>query len=143
MIHQVDAGLLESDLLTNTKEMEMKSIHSAITVAVLSLFASYSAFAQTPSRSEVKKEGVAAMKAGKIEAGDEEKELKVISTKKRAEVKKEGAEAAKAGEIGLNAPPKKQPKAAKSDLKRADVKKEGVAAMKSDAIPTGDEPAKK
>jgi hypothetical protein len=134
---------LPSVLIINAKEMKMKSMKTAITLALLALFASYSAVAQTPTRSEVKKEGVAAMKSDKILTGEEEKQEAMKSTKKRAEVKKEGVEAAKAGEIALNAPPKKKVKEPKSDVKRADVKKEGAAALKADDIAAGDKPVKK
>lgn len=117
----------------------MKSIRTAVTVAVLALFASYSALAQTPAptREQVKKEAAAAMKADKIECGDVGTPIDAKSTKNRADVKKEAA-AAKV-ECG-NVP---APMDAKSTRMRSDVKKEAATAAKEGTIATGDKPVKK
>ena len=115
----------------------MKSIQTAITLALLALFASYSAVAQTPTREEVKKEAAAAMKADKIECGEAPASMDAKSTKKRGDVKKEAAAAkVECGNVGASMD-------AKSTKKRADVKKEAAAAMKADAISTGEKPVKK
>ena len=117
----------------------MKSIRTAVTVAVLALFASYSAFAQStaPTREQVKQEAAAAMKADKIECGDVATPMDAKSTKKRADVRKEAAAAkVECGNVAA-------PMDAKSTKHRADVKKEGAAAAKEGAIATGDKPAKK
>lgn len=126
---------------TGFKEIDMKSIRSAVTVAVLALFASYSAFAQTPSpsRDQVKKETVAAVKAGNVECGDMSKAPAGKSTKKRADVKKGAAEAAKAGDVECGNVPEEMD--AKSLRDRGDVKKEAAAAAKADAIAKGNLPA--
>lgn len=131
--------LLDLNRIINPEEMDMKSISSAITVAVLALFASYSTFAQTPAptREQVKKEAAQAMKSDKIECGEMEKDVDSKSTKKRADVKKEAA----AAKLECGNVPK--PMTAKSTKKRADVKKEAAEAVKEGAIPTGDQPVKK
>ena len=89
----------------------MKKTLSSLTVAAVAVFAAQAAFAQSPTREEVKKETAAANKAGQIPgtgtanvpdaaAGQQSpKEKAATSTTTRDDRKKETAAANKAGTI--------------------------------------------
>jgi hypothetical protein len=129
----------------------MKKSHSLFAVATLALFAAQAAVAQTPSRTDVKKETAEANKAGQTPStgtGPNANTVPPISAKSevsRANVKKETAAANKEGQIpgtGVsNVPqqatgqqsPKQQ--AATSTTTRDDRKKTTAEANKAGTIP--------
>jgi len=134
----------------------MKKTLSSLTLAAVAVFAAQAAFAQSPTREEVKKETAAANKAGQIPgtggnvpdaaAGQQSpKEKAATSTTTRDDRKKATAQANKAGDIpgtGVsNVPaaaagqqaPKEQ--AATSTTTRDDRKKATAEANKAGTIP--------
>jgi hypothetical protein len=138
------------------ENLTMKKTLSSLTLAAVAVFAAQAAFAQSPTREEVKKETAAANKAGQIPgtggnvpdaaAGQQSpKEKAATSTTTRDDRKKATAQANKAGDIpgtGVsNVPaaaagqqaPKEQ--AATSTTTRDDRKKATAEANKAGTIP--------
>jgi Domain of unknown function (DUF4148) len=138
----------------------MKKTLSSLTLAAVAVFAAQAAFAQSPTREEVKKETAAANKAGQIPgtgtsnvpdaaAGQQSpKEKAATSTTTRDDRKKTTAQANKAGDIqgtGVSNVPQQAtgqqaPKAAAatSTTTREERKKETAAANKAGTIPQGE-----
>jgi Domain of unknown function (DUF4148) len=138
----------------------MKKTLSSLTLAAVAVFAAQAAFAQSPTREEVKKETAAANKAGQIPgtgtsnvpdaaAGQQSpKEKAATSTTTRDDRKKTTAQANKAGDIqgtGVSNVPQQAtgqqaPKAAAatSTTTRDERKKETAAANKAGTIPQGE-----
>jgi hypothetical protein len=93
------------------ENLTMKKTLSSLTVAAVAVFAAQAAFAQSPTREEVKKEAAAANKAGQIpgtgvsnvpqQATGQQSPAQAAaqSTAPRAEVKQATAAANKAGDI--------------------------------------------
>ena len=135
----------------------MKKTLSSLTVAAVAVFAAQAAFAQSPTREEVKKEAAAANKAGQIPGtgmsnvpqqatGQQSpKEKAATSTTTRDDRKAATAAANKAGEIpgtGTSNVPQQATgqqtpaaAAAQSTAPRAEVKQATAAANKAGAIP--------
>ena len=129
----------------------MKTRLALLAVATLALFAAQATLAQTPSRTEVKKETADANKAGQIPGtgtGPNANTTPPITAKSevsRAEVKKETAAANKAGQIpgtGVGNVPQQaagqqspREKAASSSTTREERKKVTVEANKAGTIP--------
>jgi hypothetical protein len=138
----------------------MKKTLSSLTLAAVAVFAAQAAFAQSPTREEVKKETAAANKAGQIPgtgtsnvpdaaAGQQSpKEKAATSTTTRDDRKKTTTQANKAGDIqgtGVSNVPQQAtgqqaPKAAAatSTTTREERKKETAAANKAGTIPQGE-----
>ncbi len=129
----------------------MKKTLSSLAVAAAALFAAQAVLAQSPARSDVKKETAEANKAGAIPGtgtGPSANVTPPVTSKSdtpRSDVKKETAEANKAGAIpGTGTGPSAttagetspKDKAATSTTSRDDRKKETAAANKAGTIPT-------
>jgi hypothetical protein len=137
------------------ENLTMKKTLSSLTLAAVAVFAAQAAFAQSPTREEVKKETAAANKAGQIPgtggnvpdaaAGQQSPKQKAATTDTTRDARKQTtAEANKAGQIAgtgtgpsADAAGQKSPAqaAATSTTTRDDRKKETAAANKAGTIP--------
>jgi hypothetical protein len=137
------------------ENLTMKKTLSSLTLAAVAVFAAQAAFAQSPTREEVKKETAAANKAGQIPgtggnvpdaaAGQQSPKQKAATTDTTRDARKQAtAEANKAGQIAgtgtgpsADAAGQKSPaqSAATSTTTRDDRKKETAAANKAGTIP--------
>jgi hypothetical protein len=137
------------------ENLTMKKTLSSLTLAAVAVFAAQAAFAQSPTREEVKKETAAANKAGQIPgtggnvpdaaAGQQSPKQKAATTDTTRDARKQTtAEANKAGQIAgtgtgpsADAAGQKSPaqSAATSTTTRDDRKKETAAANKAGTIP--------
>jgi colicin import membrane protein len=136
------------------ENLTMKKTLSSLTLAAVAVFAAQAAFAQSPTREEVKKETAAANKAGAIPgtgtskvpddaAGQKSPKQAAATTDTTRDARKDSTAAAnKAGAIpdtkggaGVTQAGDKAVKDSKSTEPRADVKKETAAANKAGTIP--------